>query len=285
MHSSCPSHRSMRCVRNQSNTECVSRQSCMKIWCCCCILLFPSLFHVIVFNIITFEQHRSHVKDSSVSRIILSLVDRPHVLYIFTQITTESQPRHWTPPSPIPISTMISTLFQPPVNSTLLTLITPSAVQPPFYHTTRPSILSFISDKHLSLALPVLVYWGLSLLFHLVEVLKIPYFEARKVHDSPEVLSRNRATISQVVKAVVWQHVLQTILGYLWLEDDEILLRKQLERDDLGGMASLTPMVAKGVMLVVGPRTGQDVFKSHGEAIVRWMYWWGMPSAKLFLAL
>jgi sphinganine C4-monooxygenase len=173
----------------------------------------------------------------------------------------------------------------PFTNSTLLSLITPTSLHPPIYHTVRPSLIPSISDKYVSLAAPILAYWFLSFAFLLLDTAKLPYFEARRIHESPEVLSRNRATVRQVITAVMWQHVIQTALGLVWLEDDETILRREFYRDDLGNMAGLAPKVGAGVLLLLGNRTGEELLKSHGEALVRWVYWWGIPIFQMVFAL
>lgn len=170
-------------------------------------------------------------------------------------------------------------------NATLLQGMTPTTLLPPFYHTFRPSLLSFISDKYLSVAVPVLVYWLLSLLFLALDNAQIPYFEARRIHESPEVAKRNKATIGEVVKAVVVQHTIQTIMGIAWFEDDETIYRREVYVDHVQGMAGMARNVANVLLLVLGPRSGEDLLKRHGEAIVRWTYWWGYPIAQFFLAL
>jgi len=175
--------------------------------------------------------------------------------------------------------------ISPLTNNTLLSLITPKTLQPPIYQTFRPSLLSFISDKHLSLILPILVYWVLSLIFHLLDTAKFEYFESRRIHESPEVLSRNRATVKQVVKAVMVQQVIQTALGYVWLEDDESILQREVYRDHVGAMGGLAPKVGGMVLLLLGDRTGEKLLRSSGEQLVRWVYWWGIPIAQLLFAL
>lgn len=167
----------------------------------------------------------------------------------------------------------------------ILKLITPTTAGYPIYQTYNRSIFPQISDKHLSLLIPVLFYWAFSLGFHFLDTMQFPYFEKRRIHESPEVISRNKCTVMQVVKAVVVQHTVQTILGLVWFGDEETLYNNEVNVDHLGRMASLAPKVAKGVLLLLGPRTGDAVLRSYGEGLVRWTYWWGLPAAQLILAL
>jgi len=99
------------------------------------------------------------------------------------------------------------------------------------------------------------------------------------------VLSRNRATVKQVVKAVMVQQVIQTALGYVWLEDDESILQREVYRDHVGAMGGLAPKVGGMVLLLLGDRTGEKLLRSSGEQLVRWVYWWGIPIAQLLFAL
>jgi len=175
--------------------------------------------------------------------------------------------------------------YQQPFNSTLLSLVTPTALHPPIYYNTRPSLLSSVSDKHLSLIAPFAIYWIYSLVYHALDSAKLPYFEARRLHESPEVLSRNKATVFQVIKAVVVQQIIQTILGLIWLEDDATIAKRELYRDHLGEMGQLAPCVADATLLVFGRKSGEDMLRNHGEAMVRWVYWWGIPVAQMLFAL
>ena len=175
--------------------------------------------------------------------------------------------------------------YQPPFNSTLLSIITPTHVELPFYQPRGDSILSFISDRYLSIFAPVIAYWVTSILFHLIDTLKLPYFEKRRIHESPEVLSRNKATISEVIRAVVIQHLVQISLALFWIDDDEKILRTEVYRDHLADMAQMAPKVATLVFLLAGKRSGEELLRSHGAAIVQWMYWWGLPLARLFFSL
>lgn len=165
-------------------------------------------------------------------------------------------------------------------NSTLLMSITPTSPQPAWYYTARPALFPWCSDKIISIAAPTVVYWVFSLMFHALDVLQLPYFEKRRIHESEEVLSRNKVTIVQVIKAVLWQQVVQTLLGVWWLEDDV----PGSGLDILDDMVKLAPKVATGTLVLLGPRTGETVLRNHGQDIVRWVYWWGIPLAQMWFS-
>lgn len=182
------------------------------------------------------------------------------------------------------LSTIPYTLpLLPKLNSTILSSITPTSPSYPFYHTSNPRIFSFISDHWLALASPIIVYWVLSLAFHALDVAQIPYFESKRIHESPEVLSRNKATVMQVVNAVVLQQVIQTILGFFWMDAEPS--QHEMWKDDLQEMAKLSGVVGQAVVLILGERTGQSLLMKHGKDIVSWTYWWGVPLVQFYLAL
>jgi sphinganine C4-monooxygenase len=178
------------------------------------------------------------------------------------------------------------TTMSAPSNATLLSIMTPSVVHTPVYFVTGPSLLpSLITDKHLSLAAPIVCYWAYSLMFHAIDCAGIPYFEKRRIHEAPEVLSRNRATVWDVLKAVAIQQIIQTLLGYFWLESEEVILAREVYRDFLADMAALVPGVMKTTTVLLGKRTGEQLLRSYGADIVQWVYWWGIPTAQFAFAL
>lgn len=166
------------------------------------------------------------------------------------------------------------------VNSTLVSMITPQTPSYPFYYVPRDNLFSFASDKVVGMAAPTIAYWVLSLTFYALDVLQLPYFESKRIHESEEVISRNKVTVPQVIKAVLWQQLVQTLLGLWWLSDGQHGVN-----DHVKSMSSLAPKVATGLFVLLGNRTGEAVLLSHGEAIVRWVYWWGIPLVQLWFGL
>lgn len=170
-------------------------------------------------------------------------------------------------------------------NATLLAHITPTELGAPFYHMKRQHMFDWISDRHLSLFAPIAVYWVLSTVFEVLDTVQLPYFEARRIHESDAVKARNRATFWQVIRAVVLQQAVQTVFGLLILEGDESVLKTEINRDHVASMAYLAPRVADLVFLVLGKNTGLTVLDSYGPRIVNFVYWWGIPTFQMFFAL
>lgn len=74
-----------------------------------------------------------------------------------------------------------------------------------------PPLFSFISDQYLSLAAPVVAYWGLSFIFHFIDSQDL--FPQYRIHPSPELLKRNTVSKATVVRAVFVQQFFQSIVG------------------------------------------------------------------------
>lgn len=77
-----------------------------------------------------------------------------------------------------------------------------------------PRLVPWLSDFHLSLALPVLAYWFMSLTFHLISTYNL--FSKYRLHTPEEFKTRNRVTAGEVLRSVILQQTIQTALG-LWL--------------------------------------------------------------------
>jgi sphinganine C4-monooxygenase len=100
---------------------------------------------------------------------------------------------------------------------------TESYVHPP--NLVRPPIFTFISDKHLSLALPIVAYWLYSAVFHFLDLQSWSFLERYRLHTPEEVLKRNRVTRWQVVRDVLIQQLGQIVVGGIVLrtEADEVV--------------------------------------------------------------
>jgi sphinganine C4-monooxygenase len=93
---------------------------------------------------------------------------------------------------------------------------------PPFYFSQRPSLIEAFPDHLLTLAVPIIAYWSLSLFFHLLDISEWKWLDKYRIHESEEIKKRNLVGRGQVAMAVAFQQVLQTLMGLVWLEDDNI---------------------------------------------------------------
>lgn len=76
-----------------------------------------------------------------------------------------------------------------------------------------PPLISPIPDKYLTLLLPIVAYWVLSMVFHYVDTYDL--FPQYRLHTPAEVLKRNHVSRWEVVRDVAIQQVVQTFMGTL----------------------------------------------------------------------
>ena len=84
---------------------------------------------------------------------------------------------------------------------------------PNYQQTPLPPLVAPIPDKLLTLLLPIAAYWILSLFFHWIDV--NDYFSRYRLHTPVEVLKRNHVSRWEVIRDVLIQQVVQTVVGTL----------------------------------------------------------------------
>lgn len=109
------------------------------------------------------------------------------------------------------------TPFFPPKN---LTIIENATNIPPISLSVKPDLISGIPDGILALIGPVVVYWIYSMFFHVIDAYNLA--EQYKIHPSPEELAKNKASVADVIKDVIFQHVIQSVFGYIIYKFDKI---------------------------------------------------------------
>lgn len=77
----------------------------------------------------------------------------------------------------------------------------------------KPSLINGLPDGILALIAPIVVYWTVSGIFHLIDIYNIA--EHHRIHPSQEMLQRNKATRSEVLREVIMQHMIQSLVGYI----------------------------------------------------------------------
>ncbi len=84
-----------------------------------------------------------------------------------------------------------------------------SALPPlPTYETRPiPDLLPFISDFWLSLILPHVAYWLVSMIFHIIDVYDL--FPQYRLHTPEEITQRNLASRYQVARDVIIEQIIQ----------------------------------------------------------------------------
>lgn len=84
---------------------------------------------------------------------------------------------------------------------------------PTYQLSTLPPLISPIPDKILILLLPIAAYWALSMFFHWIDTKDLlPQY---RLHTPVEVLKRNRVSRWEVVRDVLIQQAVQTVMGVL----------------------------------------------------------------------
>ncbi|KAL9123884.1 MAG: hypothetical protein Q9217_006731 [Psora testacea] len=75
----------------------------------------------------------------------------------------------------------------------------------------QPPLLPFISDEHLSIVLPTVVYIISSAFFHFLDAYN--FLSSYRIHPSEDVLKRNHVTRWQCLKQVAGYHAMQITIG------------------------------------------------------------------------
>ena len=92
------------------------------------------------------------------------------------------------------------------INGSALLLTLPSYTLRP-----RPPLFPSVSDFHLSLLLPVLAYWFISAIYHVISTYNL--FDEYRIHTPAALKARNRVSALEVLRAVLTQQLVQTTLG------------------------------------------------------------------------
>ena len=194
----------------------------------------------------------------------------------------------------------------------------------PEYHLTPlPPLISPIPDKLFTLLLPIVAYWGLSMLFHWIDVKD--YFSKYRLHTPAEVRKRNHVSRWEVVRDVVIQQFVQTVVGTLlgMTEPDDFFGKEEYDvavwarririvQRAMPGLLSLISINAKGLAesiaeshpIVAGAISGGlypsltqtvkfgDGHESTMPAFAPWeivaanaMYWYIVPAIQFGLAI
>jgi sphinganine C4-monooxygenase len=154
----------------------------------------------------------------------------------------------------------------------------------PFYYSTKPVLITGLTDAEFALALPLLAYWGLSFLFQLLDSSTAKWVEKYRIHESAEITKRNRATKLQVVLAVLGQQFIQTFMGYIFISDDAENCGGSVTRH-LGAIQAQVPTLQWLVRFVFGSQFGSHVWDQKAEEIVYYSYWWAKPILQFFFAM
>lgn len=149
----------------------------------------------------------------------------------------------------------------------------------PFYYSPKPNVFSFISDHYLSVAAPFVAYWALSLIFHIFDTSDWKWLNQYRLHESAEVKARNLVSRTDVVRDVLFQQLIQTVMGIWWMDETELGL------DHVGSMVKLLPRLTRLLQGVLGDSAGKQIFEDHGHVLLYSTYWWIGPLARFLFGM
>ncbi|KAJ6508489.1 sphingosine hydroxylase [Mycena sanguinolenta] len=152
----------------------------------------------------------------------------------------------------------------PPMNAAMSTNV-------PWYYSSKPSLVDGVPDHYLTIASPFVAYWVPSLFFHYLDTRNWKALEKYRIHDSAEVVSRNRVSRTAVIWTVIFQQVVQTALGLFWLSADVV-------PDHTGKVAA----IARQLSLVLG--SGEHV-QTILPRLAYYIYWWAIPIFQFMVAI
>ncbi|BFZ53273.1 Sphingolipid C4-hydroxylase sur2 [Savitreella phatthalungensis] len=134
----------------------------------------------------------------------------------------------------------------------------------------RP-LMPFMEDATLALVAPVIVYWTMSLLFHWLDA--SDSFASRRIHTPLELRSRNKVTLHKVIRDVILQQLVQTMVGAgLSYFDKEVYHNPQITVDQVLNLVPVTisDKAARGIAFMLLP-----AMRFLGAIFIldTWQYW------------
>lgn len=94
-------------------------------------------------------------------------------------------------------------------NTTASSFILPPL--PEYHLKPLPDLLWWCPDHILTLLLPILAYWIVSLFFHFIDTYDL--FPQYRLHTPAELIARNHASRGDVFRDVILQQIIQTVFG------------------------------------------------------------------------
>jgi len=104
--------------------------------------------------------------------------------------------------------------------------------------------------------------------------------EKFRIHDSEEMKAKNKATPAEVLRAVIFQQIVQTAMGWWWLAETPI---EDASKHGLA-MRRLAPTVFRFTQILLGDVTARRLLSSYGSLLLYSMYWWIIPAFQFLLA-
>ncbi|KAK9471896.1 fatty acid hydroxylase superfamily-domain-containing protein [Dipodascopsis tothii] len=145
-------------------------------------------------------------------------------------------------------------------NSTL----TEAWAKAPAVHELRVQgqLVDGVDDKYLALFLPVAAYWLFSLMFHYIDTHGL--LAKYRIHTPEELVKRNKVTLHEVIRDVIVQQVIQSIIGIAltYADPPDLVGNEEYEIWQLAMRLrafGVTPPVAR-VLYYIGVPTAKILF-------------------------
>lgn len=141
-------------------------------------------------------------------------------------------------------------------NSTLSDIYASFPPLPEYQIHLLPPLVPPIPDKILTLLLPIAAYWGLSMLFHWIDI--NDYFPQYRLHTPAEVANRNKVSRWEVIRDVLIQQVVQTVVGTLlgMTEPDDVSGREEYDVALWARRLRLAQRAIPGLLAFLGVNAG-----------------------------
>lgn len=184
-----------------------------------------------------------------------------------------------------------------------------------------PTLIPGVPDAYTTLALPVIAYWAVSMIFHVIDEWDL--FPQHRLHTPAEVLKRNHVSRWDVFRDVIIQQVVQTMFGLVltlidpvpeygkedydvawWAQNLRLAQRvlptalatlgldvKSVASNLNGSHAMLAGALAGGVypnltqtVMVLGEPVSAPAFAAWEVLTAKAIYYFAIPALQFFLA-
>lgn len=95
-----------------------------------------------------------------------------------------------------------------------------SAIEPAIKLSLKPTLIEGIPDGIIAIIAPVVAYWAFSGMFHMIDTFELA--EKYRIHPKEEVNKANKASRIEVLREVLLQHVIQSLVAYISYKFDPI---------------------------------------------------------------
>ncbi|KAI9779507.1 MAG: hypothetical protein M1839_007315 [Geoglossum umbratile] len=115
-----------------------------------------------------------------------------------------------------------------------------------------PPLIAPIPDKFLTLIFPIVAYWALSLFFHFLDV--NDYLPQYRLHTPVELLKRNHVSKTDVIRDVLIQQVIQTVIGVLlgMTEPEDVIGKEHYDVSVWATRIRIAQRLIPGILSLVG---------------------------------